>query len=69
MEKGSLILGGLLTGSKSYGDETLTIIKADLEIYNGVPREKISQFNEDVSLDNEIKYFTDSLQNNSPILR
>ena len=69
MEKGSLILGGLLTGSKSYGDETLTIITADLEKDNGVPHENISQFNEDVSWDNEIKYFSDSLQNNSPILR
>ena len=26
LERGSLILGGLLTGSKSYGDETLTVI-------------------------------------------
>ena len=37
MEKGSLILGGLLTGSKSYGDETLTIIRADLENDKGAP--------------------------------
>ena len=69
MEKGSLILGGLLTGSKSYGDETLTIIKADPENDKGAPRESISKYNEDVSWDNEIKYFAKSLEEKSPITR
>ena len=69
MEKGSLILGGLLTGSKSYGDETLTIIKADPENDKGAPRESISRYNNDVSWDNEIKYFAESLEKKSPITR
>jgi predicted dehydrogenase len=69
MEKGSLILGGLLTGSKSYGDETLTIIEADPENDKGAPRESISKYNEDVSWDNEIKYFAKSLQDNLNIQR
>ena len=69
MEKGSLILGGLLTGSKSYGDETLTLITSDPTQDKGAPHENVSQFNEDVSWDNEIKYFADSLQNNFPIMR
>ena len=69
MEKGSLILGGLLTGSKSYGDETLTIIEADPENDRGAPRESISKYNEDVSWDNEIKYFAESLKKKSPIKR
>ena len=69
MEKGSLVLGGLLTGSKSYGDETLTIITADPENDKGAPRESISKYNEDVSWDNEIKYFAESLEKNSPIER
>ena len=69
MEKGSLILGGLLTGSKSYGDETLTIIKADPNNDKGAPCESISKYNEDVSWDNEIKYFAESLEKNSPIER
>ena len=69
MEKGSLILGGLLTGSKSYGDETLTIIRADPENDKGAPRESISKYNEDVSWDNEIKYFARSLVKKYPITR
>jgi len=69
MEKGSLILGGLLTGSKSYGDETLTIITADPDNDKGAPREAISKYNEDVSWDNEIKYFAESLEKKSPIIR
>ena len=69
MERGSLVLGGLLTGSKSYGDETLTIITADPENDKGAPRESISKYNEDVSWDNEIKYFAKSLEEKSPITR
>ena len=69
MEKGSLILGGLLTGSKSYGEETLTIITADPQNDKGAPQESISKYNEDVSWDNEIKYFAKSLEEKSPIAR
>ena len=69
LERGSLILGGLLTESKSYGDETLTIITSDLLKDNGTPRESISKYNEDVSWDNEIKYFANSLADNTAIER
>jgi len=69
LERGSLILGGLLTGSKSYGDETLTIITSDLSKDNGAPRESTSQYNEDVSWDNEIQYFANSLADNTAIER
>jgi len=69
MEKGSLVLGGLLTGSKSYGEETLIIITADPENDKGAPRESISKYNEDVSWDNEIKYFANSLADNTSIER
>ena len=69
MEKGSIVLGGILTGSKSYGEETLTMITADPENDRGAPRESTSKFNKDVSWDNEIKYFADSLLNNIAIKR
>ena len=69
LERGSLILGGLLTGSKSYGDETLTIITSDPVKDNGMPKESTSKYNEDVSWDNEIKYFANSLDNNTSIER
>jgi predicted dehydrogenase len=69
LEKGSLILEGLLTGSKSYGDEVLIVISSDPLIDKGTPRELTSKYNEDVSWDNEIKYFSNSLENNTSIER
>ena len=69
LEKGSLILGGLLTGSKSYGDEVLTVITSDPLIDKGTPRELTSKYNKDVSWDNEIKYFSNALENNTSIER
>ena len=69
LERGSLILGGLLTGSKSYGDETLTVITSDPSKDNGMPKESTSKYNKDVSWDNEIKYFANSLASNTSIER
>ncbi len=69
LQKGSLVLGGLLTGSKSYGDETLKIISSNPKKDKGVPVESTSKYNEDVSWDNEIKYFANCLKNNLIIER
>jgi len=69
LQRGSLVLGGLLTGSKSYGEETLKVITSDPDADQGAPCEKIFKYNEDVSWDNEIKYFAKSLQENLKIQR
>jgi len=69
LQKGSLVLGGLLTGSKSYGDETLNIISSNPTKDKGAPLESTSKYNEDVSWDNEIKYFANCLKNNLTIER
>ena len=69
LQKGSLVLGGLLTGSKSYGDETLKIISSNPAKDKGAPLESISKYNEDVSWDNEIKYFANCLKNDLTIER
>ena len=69
LQKGSLVLGGLLTGSKSYGEETLTIITSDPKKDDGQPSESILKYDEDVSWDEEIKYFAHALQNDSIIQR
>ena len=45
LEYGSLILGGILTNSKSYGEETLTIINSDPSTDKGNPQEKIISYN------------------------
>jgi predicted dehydrogenase len=56
-ESGSLILGGLLTGTKSYGAETLTVSKVDHSIDNGSPKEQLTQYNNDPSWEMEINQF------------
>jgi len=39
------ILGGILSGTKSYGDETLTVVRADPDNDHGDPREQITRYN------------------------
>jgi len=67
LEKGSLILGGLLTSSKSYGEETLKIIYADPDNDKGNPKEELINFDEDISWDEEIDTFTSAVRNSDKI--
>ena len=55
--KGNIILDGLLTSTKSYGAETMTIITANPEKDNGDPMEQITKYNNDPSWDDEILHF------------
>jgi len=57
LEKGGLILSGILSGSKSYGAETLTVIHANVESDHGDPREVTTRYNHDPSWDFEIQEF------------
>jgi predicted dehydrogenase len=57
LEHGSLILGGILSGTKSYGAETLTVVKADPDNDRGDPREQITRYNRDNSWDEEVETF------------
>jgi predicted dehydrogenase len=66
-ERGSLILGGILSGTKSYGAETLTVVRADPDNDQGDPREQITRYNRDPSWDGEIAAFTHSILNNHPV--
>lgn len=68
MEGGSLILGGILSGSKSYGAETLTIVSSNPESDNGDPAEKIIRYNKDPSWSAEINEFADAILTNSDIV-
>jgi len=68
LERGSLILGGILSGTKSYGAETLTVVRADPDNDRGDPKEQITRYNRDPSWDEEITAFADSILNNKPIL-
>jgi predicted dehydrogenase len=67
LERGSLILGGILSGSKSYGAETLTIVHSDPENDFGDPKETTIRYNEDPSWHAEIKEFADCVINDKKI--
>lgn len=68
LEKGSLILSGILSGSKSYGAETLTIVIADPDNDNGDPKEQITRYNNDPSWDDEIDTFASAILNDELII-
>ena len=67
LEKGSIILGGILSSSKSYGAETLTVATAFPDTDNGDPMEQTTRYNRDPSWDDEIQYFAGSVLNDTPI--
>lgn len=67
LERGSVILGGILSGSKSYGAETLTVVTVDHDNDNGDPREQLTRYNHDPSWEEEINRFAHSILTNQPI--
>ena len=67
LEKGSLILGGILSGSKSYGAETLTVVSANPENDRGDPKEVTTKYNTDPSWYAEIEEFADCILNDKKI--
>lgn len=68
LERGSIILGGILSGSKSYGAETLTVVTADPDQDNGDPREQITHYNRDPSWDEEITAFANAILADGPVM-
>lgn len=67
LDGGSVILGGILSSSKSYGAETLTVVYADPNRDSGDPREQLTRYNHDPSWDAEVKAFGESILNNQPL--
>lgn len=67
LEHGSIILGGILSGTKSYGAETLTVVRADPDNDNGDPKEQLTRYNRDPSWYDEIVAFADAIINNTPV--
>jgi predicted dehydrogenase len=72
LEKGYLILDGILSSTRSYGQgEKLVIGKKQLQGENyaiGNPQEQIIYFDKDNSWELEIKDFIDCIKNNKPVL-
>lgn len=67
LERGSLILGGILSGTKSYGAETLTVVRADPDNDRGDPREQVTRYNRDPSWYEEISTFVDAIVCDKPV--
>lgn len=67
LEQGSLILGGILSGTKSYGAETLTVVTADPDNDKGDPKEQVTRYNRDPSWNEEIVAFADAVLNDNLI--
>ena len=67
LDKGSIILGGILSGSKSYGAETLTVVTADPDSDHGDPREQLTRYNRDPSWDEEIAAFASAIVADTPL--
>lgn len=68
LEKGGLILSGILSGSKSYGAETLTVLYADVDSDNGDPKEVVTRYNHDPSWDFEIREFISCVIEKRPVV-
>lgn len=66
LEKGAIILSGILSGSKSYGAETLTKVWAG-DDDQGDPREQTTRYNNDPSWEGEIADFADAILNDRPV--
>ncbi len=65
-DKGSIVLGGLLTGSKSYGAETFTVAwKTPND--SGDPKEQTTRYNSDPSWNDEVVEFVDAVMNGKPV--
>jgi len=67
LEKGAVNLSGILSGSKSYGAETLSVAwAADSDV--GDPREDITRYDHDPSWQREIAEFADAIAADTPIV-
>ncbi len=66
LERGNVVLSGLLTGTKSYGAETLLVAKVDHSRDNGAPKEQLTKYNNDPSWDLEIAKFCECILTGIP---
>lgn len=63
---GTIVLSGILSGSKSYGAETLTVAWAHPQDA-GDPKEQTTRYNHDPSWADEIAEFADAVRSGAPI--
>ena len=68
LERGSIILGGILSGTKSYGAETLTVVTVDHQNDTGDPREQVTRYNYDPSWEEELNLFAQCILNDIKVM-
>jgi len=66
LTKGAIILSGILSGTKSYGAETITIVTANPDD-SGDPREVTIRYNEDPSWRDEVIDFVKHIADGTPV--
>lgn len=67
LERGAIILSGILSSTKSYGAETITVVtKGDND--RGDPKEVTTRYNEDNSWRDEIAAFATAVHRGQPVV-
>jgi predicted dehydrogenase len=66
LERGAIVLSGILSGSKSYGQETMTVAYAS-DDDQGDPREETRYYDRDPSWESEIAEFADAIASGQEI--
>lgn len=66
LERGGIALSGILSSTKSYGAETITVVYRG-ENDAGDPREQTTRYNEDRSWQDEVNTFADAILSDTPI--
>ena len=67
LTRGAIVLSGILSGTKSYGAETITVVFASEED-GGDPLEKTTRYNKDNSWRDEIDEFAKHIVNKTPVV-
>tara|TARA_B100000787_G_scaffold169862_1_gene162606 strand:- start:1195 stop:2217 length:1023 start_codon:yes stop_codon:yes gene_type:complete len=68
LQKAQLELSGILSGSKSYGEEKLIITKRNTDNINAKLIEKCHEYSIDESWKNEVDEFAENIVNKKPII-
>jgi predicted dehydrogenase len=66
LSHGAIVLSGILSSTRSYGAETITVVSAG-ENDGGDPLEKMTRYNEDNSWRAEVFDFAEAVMNDKPI--
>lgn len=67
LTRGAIVLSGILSSTRSYGAETITVVSAG-EDDDGDPREQMTRYNADNSWREEIFDFAEAILNDKPIV-